>query len=545
MKQLAITISLLSTITIVGCSGTTHTDKWDKIKETTSFEVNENLKKNKALLIPKENSSDHVKDEFFVGFTTLDIVKRNRNNLPKEFYSNASVFSKTGVAEENISELIYKDFGIIVEFVKQKTGSSISSVEDEEIEEETSSLDLFDTSPVTETGSLATTSQEEEEEENLIEYNYNGDLKGLLDYITISIDKKWEYDAESQKVYVYRYRTETFELLQSKESIAKSTSITTESNGSNTDEGGSSGNNQTIQFSAELNSWDDMQKNIENMLSEDATSSFDPTQGTVIVTDGDYVLSGIRKYINKLNTDSSKQVVIDMRIVNVKINDSSDYGMNWNAVNQAVSSSLFGGSIEAGLNFANSTPSTGSISLNNTSTGMSALFSALNEFSNFKVQNTINAITLNNKPVPLQVTTDVGYVSGFTPGETDEAGNVSAPTYETSTIKQGITVTITPKIHEQNIVLDYSMNLSVLDELKTVGETEIQTPIVSSKNFTQRIIAKNGEPLIVASFDKENESGGSASPFSGDLWFLGGKETTSGERETILIVITPYIVGNK
>jgi type IVB pilus formation R64 PilN family outer membrane protein len=538
MKNLAISISLLSVLTLTGCSGSSHSDKWEEIKGETTQATSVELAKTKRLMLPKAESHDHVKDEFFIGYTALDIVKRNRNNLPKEFYQNISVFSKEGIKEDKIPEMIYKDFGIIVEFVKQKDGSV---EEDSSLLEETPPLDLDVPAPAG-LDIFGLSSSSEEEEEELIEYDFNGDLKGLLDYITIAIDKKWEYDSESQKVYFYKYRTEIFELLQAKESITKSTTITTESSSSGAGDGGTSGNSQTIQFSSELNSWDDMQNNIENMLSEDASSSFDPTEGTIIVTDSDYVLSGIRKYVDKINEDSSKQVLIDMRIINVKVKDEANFGMNWSAVNQAVSSSLLGGNLTSAFSLGSTAKSSNFLQLDNSATGMGALFSALNEFSNFKVSNNLNATTMNNKPVPMQVVTEVTYFQSVTSETTEQGTERLVPTI--ATVKEGITVTVTPKIHDQNVVLDYSMNLSVIDEIKEVGNLGAQTPVISLKNFTQRVIAKNGEPLIVAAFDKVNKSGGTSSPFAGDLWFLGGSEKTSEEKETVLIVITPYIVSN-
>jgi type IVB pilus formation R64 PilN family outer membrane protein len=540
MKNLAISISLLSALTLSGCSGSSHSDKWEEIKSETTQATSSELAKTKMLMLPKEGNHDHVKDEFFIGYTALDIVKRNRNNLPKEFYQNISVFSKEGIKEDKIPEMIYKDFGIIVDFVKQKDSSSN---EEDSLGEETTQLDLeIDSSAPSGLDIFGMDSLVETEEEELIEYDFNGDLKGLLDYITIAIDKKWEYDSESQKVYFYKYRTEIFDLLQAKESITKSTTITTESSSSGAGDGGTSGNSQTIQFSSELNSWDDMQNNIENMLSEDASSSFDPTEGTVIVTDSDYVLSGIRKYVHKINEDASKQVLLDMRIINVKVKDEANFGMNWSAVNQAVSSSLLGGNITSSFSLGSTARASNFLQLDNSSTGMGALFSALNEFSNFKVSNNLNATTMNNKPVPMQVVTEVTYFQSVTSETTEQGTERLVPTI--ATVKEGITVTVTPKIHDQNVVLDYSMNLSVIDEIKEVGNLGAQTPVISLKNFTQRVIAKNGEPLIVAAFDKVNKNGGSSSPFSGDLWFLGGSEKTSEEKETVLIVITPYIVSN-
>lgn len=546
MKKLILSTSIISaSIAMFGCSGSSHTDKWEEIKSSNEYQSSEKFNEHKNLFIPKEDTSDHVKDEYYVGYTTLDIVKKNRDNLPKDFYNITSVYSDQKIKYKDIPSIIYKDFGIVVEYINQKSSDeNKKSVDPLTTDTETTT----DTNIATNLNSLfeTTTPSVDNPEEDMLEYKYSGDLKGLFDYITVSMDKKWEYDNETEKVYIYKYKTEKFELLQGKEEIQKSTAVTTATSGSSSDSGsGSSGTTQSIQFSSELNFWDDMQKNIENMLSEDAVSSFDPTQGTIIVTDSDFVLSKVRKYVEQLNSVASKQIVIDVQILNVKMNDSSNYGLNVNALNQSISSSIFGSSVTAGFDFANTSQNIGNtISLNNNKTGMNTLFHALNEFSTFKIANSINAITMNNKPVPIQVTTDTTYISSVSTETNTDNSSVSTETVNNDTVKEGITMTVTPKIFDQNVVLEYSMNLSVLDDLVSNGTNSVQTPIISSKNFTQRILAKNGQPIIVASFDSSNKTAGSKSPFKGNLWFLGGSEATSDKQEKILIIVTPYIVGN-
>lgn len=540
-------IAIATSVLITGCSGITNTQKWDDIKNSAEYQSSDNFDRNVEIMRPKENKSDHVKDEFFVSYTTLDIIKNNRNNLPKMFYEKTSVKNEEGVKKSDVPEILYKDFGLIVEYVKQKKQSTddSSSSEGEISAELLAATGVSDqTSTVNDLFSSDNTSSNDDNEEK-INYDYSGDLKGLLDYITVSMDQKWEYDNETGKVYIYKYNTETFALIQTKENIRKSTSVSTNNGGGDVaDGGGTSGTTQSIEFNTELNFWEDMQKNIENMLSEDATSSFDPTDGTIVITDSDYVLSSVRKYIDKLNENASKQVAIDVQILNVKLNDSSEFGINWNAINQTISNSILGSNIQAGFDIGNTANNLGNtLSIANNATGMNALFHALNEFSTFKTESNVSSITMNNKPVPMQVTTDISYIESITTEDATDNTGASTST-EIGVVKEGITMTVTPKVNKQNIVLEYSVNLSVLDRLESVGTQGIQTPVVSSKNFTQRIIAKNGQPMIVAAFSKENANSGKKSPFGNNLWFLGGNEEASKNSERILIVVTPYILSN-
>lgn len=543
-SKLATGILVASSILITGCAGMTNTKKWDDIKTSAEYQSSDNFNRNLEIMKPKENNMDHVKDEFFVSYTTLDIIKNNRNNLPKMFYEKTSVKRDEEVKEKDLPEILYKDFGLVAEYVNQKKGGSENSLENSSENNEIPSEILEQTGEENGLDSLFSSTEENSEDET-VEYDYTGDLKGLLDYLTVSMDKKWEYDNETGKVYIYKYNTETFSLVQTKENIRKSTSVSTNNGGSEgADGGGSSGTTQSIEFNTELNFWEDLQKNIENMLSEDANASFDPTDGTIVITDSDYVLSSVRKYVNKINENASKQVAIDVQIMNVKLNDSSEFGVNWNAINQSISNSILGSNIQAGFDIGSTATSLGNnLSITNTTTGMSALFHALNEFSTFKTENNVSAMTMNNKPVPIQVTTDTSYIESITTEDATDNTGASTST-EIGVVKEGITMTVTPKVNKQNIILEYSVNLAVLDRLESVGTQGLQTPIVSSKNFTQRIMAKNGQPMIVAAFSKENSNSGKKSPFGENLWFLGGNEETAKNSERILIIVTPYILSN-
>lgn len=95
-------------------------------------------------------------------------------------------------------------------------------------------------------------------------------------------------------------------------------------------------------------------------------------------------------------------------------------------------------------------------------------------------------------------------------------------------------------------MLNYSMNLSVIDELQQApGSSLIQLPLTSTKNFVQRLTLRNGEPKVIAAFERSDGTNSSKHPLAPALWFLGGNEVLDKTKEIVLIVATPYITTLK
>lgn len=544
MKINLITKMLGMTVPVLLSACSTHTPKWQEEnkeveKSSKDFEnMSQRMKPNEVRFVD-------FNEGFYVDKTPIQIIK-DKKNLPTIFYKNVEIYSQKPIQLTELAGEVFKQSNLAIKFIDNK-GQNANNQSQEGRANVQNNNYVPPPFPEVEDGNSVNnvpttivevnTSVNETEQTMLVDYN--GELRGLLDYIAVKKNLKWRYDSTTNKVFFYPFETETFTVFAVAEGIELNSTITTNtsaqnsssSEGSNSESGTT--NEQEITFTQEQKYWDDVTETVKSMLSSEGKVSFNKTQGKVTVTDNDYTLSQVKNYLTELNSDAYKQITIDFKIVNLKVDDTRDLGVNMNIINDKLSLNLGKDALTAENAFSNLTWDNGK--------GDKILLNVLDSFGTVKVDTNISVVTVNNMPVPVQVTQNQAYIKErrIESGSTD-----SDPIEEvvTDTISQGVTATLTPKAIGPNVLLSYSMNLSVIDELATApGDTKIQLPITSTKNFVQKLTIRNGEAKVVAAFEKIDSKTGSKHPLNSSLWFLGGQETFSKEKEIILLIATPYI----
>lgn len=533
----------LTPLLITACS--THTQKWQEENKDYHKSTQE-FKDAHSQMRPNEVRYVEFNSGYYVDKTPIQIIK-DKKNLPSIFYKELEMFAPNPVNLTDFAAEVYQKSNVSIKFIDNRTvsterNSSSSRTTSNNANNgyvpppfpEVAGVSTID--PISTT--IVEVDKSRSETENDISLDYKGELRGLLDYVAVKKNLKWRYDVTTNKVFFYPLETETMTVFAVAEDINMKSTVTTNTSSSNSssssdsDSEASSSNEQEITFNQEQKYWDDVTQTVQSMLSTEGRVSYNKTQGKVTVTDNDYTLSQIKNYIENLNSDAYKQVTIDFKIVNLKLDDARDLGVNMNFINDRLNINFGNGAITADNAF-------GSIAW--TKGNDTILFNVLDTLGTVKVDTNISVVTANNMPVPVQVTQNQAYIKErrIESGSTD-----SDPIEEvtTDTVSQGVTATITPKAMGQNVLLNYSMNLAVIDSLETApGDTKIQLPITSTKNFVQRLTIRNGESKVIAAFEKTDSKTGSKHPFNPSLWFVGGQETFSKEKEIILLIATPYI----
>ncbi len=534
----------LTPIFITACS--THTPKWQE-ENKDYHKTTQEYRDAKSQMRPNEVRYVEFNSGYYVDKTPIQIIK-DKKNLPSIFYKELEMFSPNPISLNDFAAEVFQKSTVSIKFIDNRTQNTNPRGNNNRTNT-ASEASAYVPPPFPEvvtggntTDNIATSIVEIDkaraETDADISLDYKGELRGLLDFVAVKKNLKWKYDVTTNKVFFYPLETETMTVFAVAEDINLKSTVTTDtssgnsSSSSDSESEASSKNKQEITFNQEQKYWDDVTKTVETMLSTEGRVSFNKTQGKVTVTDNDYTLSQIKSYIDNLNSDAYKQVTIDFKIVNLKLDDARDLGVNMNFINDRLNFNFGNGAITADNAF-------GSIAW--TKGNDKILFNVLDTLGTVKVDTNISVVTANNMPVPVQVTQNQAYIKErrIESGSTD-----SAPIEEvtTDTVSQGVTATITPKAMGQNVLLNYSMNLSVIDSLETApGDTKIQLPITSTKNFVQRLTVRNGESKVIAAFEKTDSKTGSKHPFNPSLWFIGGQETFSKEKEIILLIATPYI----
>jgi type IVB pilus formation R64 PilN family outer membrane protein len=548
-----------------GCS-TTHTKKYEEKHLKTQKEFNETFPEYLKAATPKQDKIGQEHNGFYVDVDDYFIERQEEEILPIEFNIDTAISFDQYIKDEEkipvnlVSSQLFKKTGIKVEF----------AVDTEAFNEASTNLGANQL-PVNPLQAIIPTqgigqdssgafgiNQMENSSINKFEiepFEYEGELRDVLDYIGVVNNLKWKYDERSDKVFFYAQSIETFYIFEQAVEITSDNTISTNTSTDSSGGGSKLGNDQKIQFKKEENAWSDIEKELGNMLSSKGNIAFNTRQGSVVVQDNDFVLSQVRDRIEKINEEAKRTVTIDFSIVNVKVDDSNNLGVNWSYVNDSLKSGLLGGfDLATGLGGLSSSLQNSTVnqlgSLDplfngnffgiQTNDNFNMLLGILNQIGSVNISTRTTFPTLNNHPMSFQITQNEDYVASIDRETNSETGDENVST-EIDTVKDGVTLTVTPRIIGEEVRLEYSMSLNVNDGLvQAPGIDGVQLPRESNKDFNQSIIASNGQTTVVMAYQKEDNKTSSQGPFSDTLWFLGGNEGYSSDKEIVVITATPF-----
>lgn len=379
--------------------------------------------------------------------------------------------------------------------------------------------------------------------------SYQGPLSGLLNEIGSRFGIWWKYDRK--EIYFYKFVTRTFVLY----TLPSTPSLSVNVGGSSQGSGGSS--SISLQSSTKMDFWKNIETAIKNMLDKDSKYTMDPSNGTITVSATPNDIKKVAKYINEQNTRLSRQVAISVKVLQVSIDDSDQYGLDLSAVWKSPQGESIGvSSIAGGLGQ--------DVTKNLTMTLLPGNVTVNGALQALSTQGTTNLITsgtvttLNNKPAPIQVVKKQNYISEIT--KTNSGGDASYydVSTETEEIETGFTMDVLPRILEHGrLMLMFNLTLSDLISLEKVslddrtdGETSegggqyIQNPIIESRGFTQEVAMKSGQSLVLTGYERVENTSEKSGVGSANNSLLGGTATASKTRSILVIILTPVVLDS-
>ncbi|MHB2025364.1 MAG: type IV pilus secretin PilQ [Elusimicrobiota bacterium] len=318
----------------------------------------------------------------------------------------------------------------------------------------------------------------------------------------------------------------------------------------------------------------------------------DAKTNSVIITASPDSLAQIDRLVGQLDV-RPKQVLIEAKLVEVALDNSLDYGIQWNEVSQG---SNHGGTDYTGLplsvgglaaaggtagttgttgtginfsNFANNPPAATIPSLANAATGsgvslapvvpafgaltlgritshyiLNATLSAAAAVGKVKILSDPKIATLNNQPANINVTTQIPYVT-----TTVVPGNVGSGATVPETVNyvtEGIQLTVTPIINaDGRITLTINPNISQPSATAT-GNAATGAPAVDTRSAQTTVMVKDGDTIVIGGLihDSMTDQVGKV-PILGDLPLIGWLFRNVNKvhtRNELLIFVTPKII---
>lgn len=394
---------------------------------------------------------------------------------------------------------------------------------------------------------------------DLVSIAWSGQVSGMLDAVTSRLGLSWRYRDGIISIFhldtrIYRVQAipSTSRMESTVHSGARSSAgVSTLGSGSSDNSGGisgSSGSNQLTSVEVATDFMADLQETVSQMLTpQTGRMALSRASGTLSVTDTPETLDRITLYVDQLNEFTTKQVLLNVKVLNVTLSSNDEMGINWNAIYTNLADQ-YGLRLSNALN-ASSEAISGSVSIleggNSRFAGSDLIVNALAQVGKVSVVTQPSVTTLNLEPVPVQVARQVSYLERVELGQTAQVGSTTSLT--PGSVTTGFNMMLLPHILDDSrtVLLQYSMNLSTLDNLRTAssGGSTIEIPEIDSRIFNQKVRLKSNETLIISGFEQLANDTRRSGVGSARFWPFGGGARGNQRRDVIVVLITPVVIA--
>ncbi|MDH0740995.1 PilN family type IVB pilus formation outer membrane protein [Stenotrophomonas maltophilia] len=390
---------------------------------------------------------------------------------------------------------------------------------------------------------------------------WKGPLAGLLDLVASRYGLSWRYNERNNSVSIFHVDSRTFQLdafpnqvdIQSTTHNGMSSQLGSGGGGvggGGGSSGGSSsggvsgtvGSSQTTVTSMKSSLYTDVESSIKVLLTPGiGRVALSQSTGAVTVTDTPDVLDRIGNMLDRENNTLTKQVTLHAKVLSLTLNDGNEVGVNWDVVYKSLSRQF---EFKTPFQPASSAGTLGASVINTGKfAGTNVIVSALSTLGTVNTITSPSLKTLNLRPAPIQIARQIGYIQSAQISQTEGAGTLGGLTPGFVTV--GFNMTVVPRLLAQSeeMILQYSINISALNELRSeeAGGTKIEMPDIDTRNFNSEVRLHAGETLILHGFEQDNHTSnrrGMGSPYA---WMLGGSAKGQRQRTAIVILITPEV----
>jgi type IVB pilus formation R64 PilN family outer membrane protein len=406
-------------------------------------------------------------------------------------------------------------------------------------------------------------------------FDYTGTIRGALDKLAETTG--YSYTVDGNSVSWFEFVTKTFDVSfmpgAAQYTMGGQTNIGS-AGGSTSSGGGSSGgtntsnqmqSGQSSSFQGSLSVWSDLEKTIKTMLSKEGQVIVSQSTTTITVRDKPENVRLIGDYLASMNKDLSRQVALQVQVLQIKLNKAFSYGINWNLVSGQLSvnggladstQSALGGDLSSLGNMAATGIGYGIVKGSDTP---KILINALAQQGDISTITNPRVVTLNNQVAQIAITSEKTYLASSSISTSGQAGT-SQVSLTPGTVTTGFTLYVLPKITNHDVFLQLTSELSSLDNMQTITSgvqsptnnsssgasttpqsATIQAPTVSSKSFNQRVMVPSGCTLVLSGFRQVNNENIKSAPLAIQV---AGSMGAQQDNTEVLVLITPVIVGD-
>lgn len=349
--------------------------------------------------------------------------------------------------------------------------------------------------------------------ENLNKNDYShfrGSLRDFLNYFSELNDYFLEYNYKTKTITLSKYKSKIFRLKGSKEKITYTNNVSMDLDGGSSSNSSSSGG--TMTSGIETKETYDLMENTKQALTaiipkqtKDEYFSMIPESGYIIASTTSSKMKKVEEIITSINTDSFKNIYIKVTLLQTKLDNTHQRGVNWGYIKEKMDSlgstvGVVTGAISGNLADLSGTLSSDTVLTYRGTNGASAIVKALNEFGDTGIAYQASTITTNNVPAMINLANIQDYIYKT---ETDNTGDNPTVTASQNEVQGGRFLYVKPSAFDDEI----KVSLTILDrtinpfEKHEFGNNQfLQSKNVDKKMMNYTVVLRGGEKVVIGGF---------------------------------------------
>lgn len=298
--------------------------------------------------------------------------------------------------------------------------------------------------------------------------------------------------------------------------------------------GGGGGSSASISGSETTNLLTDIETGLNSLKSANGKFVFNRMAGLIFATDLPKNLDAIGLFLETIEGAVHRQVLIEAKVIEVQLNDNSQFGINWTAV--------FGNALRVEQTLGIQ----GAIQATATYKDFNAVISALSNQGTVDVLSNPTVATLNNQPAVIRVGTQDVFFTTTTQVD-PRTGTIVQTAVTPSTINEGIVLDVTPQISDDGII---TMDIHPTITERTGQATSPRgdsVPIVDVRETDVVVRVAEGQTVMIGGLlsNRTLETINKV-PVLGDVPLLGGlfrRNSKENRKIDLVILLTPRVLN--
>lgn len=343
-------------------------------------------------------------------------------------------------------------------------------------------------------------------------------------------------------------------------SSADNTAATTEgSNGSSSSSSsasstdsssGSSTSQSQVNTTSSSNFWSDLSASLKALIgtADGRTVIVNPGSGTVIIKGFPEDIRQATSFIDQIQSNMSRQVVLEVKLLEIQLNDAFSAGIDWN---------IFGFNQTTHAFPTNTTPALPALTtITVKGNNFESVIHLLQDQGNVQTLANPRVLTINNQQAVIRIGNNQYYVTGVTTNVNNNGttGSVTTATVNLTPFFSGVILDITPQISKNGqILLHLHPVISDVTAQKQSIDIGTGTPMLlpvadtNIREYDSIIRAQNEQVVLVGGLTQNSlNEDVQSTPLLGKVPFLGAlfRATSQSSAKTeLVILLKPTIIG--